>query len=231
MALVDGSVGGQPAQPGQHRIEDDQVHRHAGEQGQRRLGVVGGEGPEAAPLQEPGQPLTDRGVVLHHQDRAPGLGSRGPRAPLGLHRYALDGREANLEGRPLGGDAAHLHHPLVLADDAVHHRQTQAGAAPRSLGGEEGLEDSLQGAGWMPTPVSRTVSSTIFRPGHHSMPGGELRLGLHVAGADGERAALGHGVPGVDAEVHQHLLQLRRITGDRPQRRREGRSAASPARR
>ena len=38
-----------------------------------------------------------------------------------------------------------------------------------------------------------------------------------LLGVDGQRAARGHGVAGVDREVHQHLLQLARIGQDRPQ--------------
>ena len=46
-----------------------------------------------------------------------------------------------------------------------------------------------------------------------------MDVGVHgdVAGIDGQRAAAGHGVAGVDREVHQHLLQLARVGQDRPQ--------------
>src|ERR1700722_2079454 len=44
-------------------------------------------------------------------------------------------------------------------------------------------------------------------------------VGVHryVAGIDGQHPASGHGVTGVDREIHQHLLQLARVGQHRPQ--------------
>ena len=69
----------------------------------------------------------------------------------------------------------------------------------------------------MPAPVSSHRQLHHPFSGHGRVPGGELGVHLDVPGPDGERSALGHGVPGVDAEVHQHLLQLGRVAGDGPQ--------------
>ncbi len=49
----------------------------------------------------------------------------------------------------------------ALLDDAVDHRQAEAGALARLLGGEEGLEDLRHGSPCgMPVPVSETDSIT-----------------------------------------------------------------------
>src|SRR6188768_4090913 len=55
---------------------------------------------------------------------------------------ALDARQEDLEGgaaarRAVDGDVA-----AALLDDAVHHRQAEAGALAALLGGEERLEDA-----------------------------------------------------------------------------------------
>ena len=39
---------------------------------------------------------------------------------------------------------------------------------------------------------------------------------IEVFDLDAELAAVGHGVAGVDAEVHQHLMNLRRVAENRP---------------
>ncbi len=38
-----------------------------------------------------------------------------------------------------------------------------------------------------------------------------------VAGADVQNSALGHGITGIDDQVHQHLLDLARIGFQRPE--------------
>jgi hypothetical protein len=67
----------------------------------------------------------------------------------------------------------------------------------------------------MPQPVSLTASSTCG-PGFGVVVGvGFVQLG--VAHLDGELAALGHGVAGVDRQVEQHLLDVAGVGLDRPQ--------------
>ena len=63
----------------------------------------------------------------------------------------------------------------------------------------------------MPQPVSVTASCT-YDPGFTATwQRRVLLVDLHVGGLDRELAALGHGVAGVDHEVHEHLLDLTRV--------------------
>ena len=66
-------------------------------------------------------------------------------------------------------------------------------------------------------PVSLTRSRTLRPVRALESPGDGVGVHGDVAGVDGQRAASGHGVAGVDREVHQHLVQLARVGQDRPQ--------------
>jgi len=55
------------------------------------------------------------------------------------------------------------------------------------------------------------------------MGSGILLVQLHVGRRDGERAAVGHGVPSVDRQVHDNLLELPTVSFDLTQRRIETR--------
>ena len=72
----------------------------------------------------------------------------------------------------------------------------------------------------MPTPVSRTRSSTNG-PGAISSACASSRLDLAIGGLDRQASALRHGVAGVEREVDQHLFELRGIGAHRPQVRRQ----------
>ena len=69
-------------------------------------------------------------------------------------------------------------------------------------------------SGGIPLPVSLTRSSTC-RP--RADTGVAAVVDVAVGGGDAQRAALGHGVAGVDGQVDQHLLQLARVGEHRPQ--------------
>ena len=66
-------------------------------------------------------------------------------------------------------------------------------------------------------PVSLTRSRTLLSRRRLRSPRDGLGVHSDVAGVDGQRAAAGHGVAGVDREIHQHLLQLARVGQDRLQ--------------
>ena len=63
----------------------------------------------------------------------------------------------------------------------------------------------------MPLPESVTVTATH---GPAAPPGGAAVSAGHDLGADAQDAAVRHRVAGVDAQVHQHLIELRRIAFD-----------------
>ena len=63
----------------------------------------------------------------------------------------------------------------------------------------------------MPVPVSLTVSST-YRPGRQLGADPGIVFADELVGRlDGEPAAVGHRVPRVDHQVHDHLLELARV--------------------
>ena len=69
----------------------------------------------------------------------------------------------------------------------------------------------------MPEPVSLTASST-YGPGCTSgWSLSVLLVEVDVGGRDGQLAALGHGVAGVDRQVHDDLLDLAGVGLDQPE--------------
>ena len=79
-------------------------------------------------------------------------------------------------------------------DDLIHDRQPEAGAERRALGREPGIEDARQ-------LVARDADAGV----------GDLHLdraGVERARGDGQGPALAHRLTGVDAQVHEHLVDL-----------------------
>ena len=62
-------------------------------------------------------------------------------------------------------------------------------------------------SGGMPVPVSLTHSDR-YCPGRHFLLAGEALIEPVVGGLDGQPAAIGHGVAGVDAQVEQRAFEL-----------------------
>jgi hypothetical protein len=121
------------------------------------------------------------------------------------------------------GVAFHLDPAVVLFDDAVHGGEPQAGSLAGLLGGEERLENVRQNLGGDPAPgILHTQADLTPGPGFGPRSG---RFGRHVHHPDleAQATALRHGVPGVDGQVHQHLLQHAHV---RPYHRRSGRVIA-----
>ena len=112
--------------------------------------------------------------------------------------------------------AVHPDVAAILFGDAVDHGEAEAGAFADFLGGKEGFEDLLPhlladaragiGDGEFYVFPRRDVGAG----GDGSGPEGD------IFGGDGKRAAVGHGIAGVDAEVHEDLHDLIRIGLDRP---------------
>ena len=124
----------------------------------------------------------------------------------------------------------------------MHHRQTQAGALARGLGGEEGFEQPLHGR------CVHAAAVVAHREAHVDIGpvGGRARCRAHhprwrrcaavrpqfdVQRATGQ---VWHGLPGVGAQVEQHLLHLRGVGQHRgclrvarhPQHQRSGQGGA-----
>src|SRR5688572_2723846 len=106
-------------------------------------------------------------------------------------------RQAHQEGAPLASLADHLDRSLVVADDALAHRQAQARALAVGLGGEERLEDVRRFLG----------ADTDAGVGDGHGEAGDAVRGAHFA-PHGEGAAAGHGVERVVEEVDEDLREL-----------------------
>ncbi len=158
-------------------------------------------------------------LILHHQhrrraarqfDRRTGACRRGGRA---------DGpRQVELDGRALAGLGVDLHVPAGLLHEAEHHREAQAGALAVRLRGEERLEDAGRDLPVMPWPVSETATS-CSRPASPRRGGGRIHGRWSCCRVRWSAARRRAWRPGVQRQVQDRALKLRRIGHRRPQAR------------
>ncbi len=97
---------------------------------------------------------------------------------------------------------------IVLLDDAIDLRQAQSSTLTRRLGGEERFEQVGQ-------VLRRNAGAVVAHRQAHPRARGQVGQRRRLARrqrqrrqAEGEMTAVGHGVAGVEGQVHQHLLQL-----------------------
>ena len=101
----------------------------------------------------------------------------------------------------------------ALLDDPEDRGETEAGPLAGALGGEERLEDAAPDLG------RHTAAGVAHHQGHvatRSDADAARRRGAEVGvdGLDRQRAALRHGVAGVDGQVDDHLLELCPVGAD-----------------
>ena len=125
--------------------------------------------------------------------------------------------QVNLEGRAFPWFAVDVDEAVVLLDDAVDRGQPQAGSLPHLLGGEKRFEDLVEG-------FLVHAAAVVAYGQQHILPGDKPRVigavGLVEGGVfrfDGDLADSGDGVPGVDAQIGQDLVDLGGVHLDRPQ--------------
>jgi hypothetical protein len=184
----------------------------------RFFAVVGHQHAMALGLQDRLRHLADAFVVVGHKNGFVAAANRllldhGGFGFAGLRGFIR--RQKNPEGASLADLAFHLNKAVVLFDDAVHRGQPQAGALSHRLGGEEGLEDPFARGG---VHAGTRVAYEKLREGPRLQSGvaaAVLRGELDVARFDGQTAAGGHGVARIDAQVHEHLLNLRGVGAHR----------------
>ncbi len=166
-------------------------------------------------LEHPARQVPHRGFILREED---GLGAaqRAGRWLRSGDRLArqLDARQVDLERGAPPRLAVHPDVAAALLHDAVHGREAEARTFAEFLGGEERLEqprlcgpidaDACVGHG------EHHVAARLHRPVLPRVRGVEI----HAGGLDGESAAPGHGVAGVDHQVHDDLLELPGIGPD-----------------
>src|SRR5262249_14874032 len=130
----------------------------------------------------------------------------GARARLRL--AALVARQEDGELRALAGLAFDEDEAARLLDDAVDGGETKPGAGAHLLRREERLEDARQILAWNADAGVGHLDLHVFA-GRHYLVGAPHRIfARHVGGADGERAARRHGVPRIDGEIDDDLLEL-----------------------
>src|SRR4051794_19912382 len=99
-------------------------------------------------------------------------------------------REGHAEERAARRDRLDLEATAVPGDDAVAHRETEAGALADGLGAEERLEDALRDLG-------RHAAAVVANRHDGRAVAGE--------GRDPDVARAGDGIAGVADEMQEHL--------------------------
>src|SRR5260221_4187009 len=113
-----------------------------------------------------------------------------------------------------------MHEAIVALHDRHGRGEPESGAAARLLRREEGIEDPIQDVGAYAGAGVR-YSRDAVRARLASEVHGLIRaIGYDVLEVHGERAAVGHGIARIDAEIEKDLMHLRRIAGDGPEIRR-----------
>ena len=158
-------------------------------------------------------------LVLDQEDPfvlAVQVGHRHLRLELGFLLLLLRGK-VDLERGAVSRFAVHVDPAAVLLNDAVDHRQAQAGSLARTLRAEERFENPLDGFGVH-------AGARVGDRETDEFPGPRLgyRLAvslvdLHVFRADRKLAPVRHGVARVDRQVHDDLLDRHPVRADRPQ--------------
>ena len=122
-----------------------------------------------------------------------------------------------MEGGAFSRFAFNHQHALVLGYDAVDHGEPQARAFAAFLGGEKRFK-------YMPQDFRGNARTRIRDRQADAGAGVQSRMlfsqgfiHLHVGSGQGQGAAGGHGIPGIDGQVHEHLLDLGKIRFDATQ--------------
>ena len=115
---------------------------------------------------------------------------------------------------PVARLAVDIDEAVVLLDDAVNRGQPQAGAFAHLLGGEKRLEQIVQGLMIHAAAVVADGQQHIIAGDKARVMGAVVLVESDVARFDGDFASVRDGVPGVDAEVGQDLVDLRWVDLD-----------------
>ena len=201
---------------GEQQIRLDAAFEH----GQRRFRIIGAEHGVTETLEQIDHADAHGGVVFHHQD---GLAAAGRIAAARLrHRIGrLDAaRQIDAHGGAFARLAVDGDMAAALLDEAVGHRQSQAGAFSLRLGGIKGFEG-------VPQHFRAHAGASVRHRQQHILAGLQLaarrRKGgvqFDVGQVDGERAAPAHGVARVQGQVQNDVFQLVAVDQGVPQIRR-----------
>ena len=117
-------------------------------------------------------------------------------------------RQIELDRGALTDLAVNRDVPARLLDEAIDHGQAQPAAAAVGLGGKEGIERPCDDFGRHAGDGVADRHQHILAGLHVGVGGGIGPVEMGIRRLDGEPAAVGHGVTGVDGEVQQRIFQL-----------------------
>src|SRR5205823_1724646 len=104
-----------------------------------------------------------------------------------------------------------------LLDEAVDAGEAEPGALADLLGGVERVENLVDDVGRDAGAGIRDLDQHVFADRHALVLQTAAFIGADVRRAQRERTAVGHGVPGVDGEVDDRLLELADVGLDLPE--------------
>src|ERR1039457_3711686 len=155
-----------------------------------------------------GQPA-DAGLVLDEENRLrTARRERRVLAEPGSRGRAGRARKINPERRTAARLAFDRDVSVALLHDAVSGREPETSPLALLLGREEGLEGVAPDFIAHADPRVGDRESRVFARACARVARGEAGVEHRISGLDREGAALGHGVPRVDREVYEHLLEL-----------------------
>ena len=129
--------------------------------------------------------------------------------------HAVMARQVDRESGALSRLALDEDETAGLGDDAIDGRKPQPGARADLLGGEKRLEDAFQIFLRDARCRYRDTSICDVMAGRHGLvAAADRRLVDDIGGADGQGAAIRHGVARVDGEIDDDLLELALIDLD-----------------
>ena len=165
-------------------------------------------------LQDLPPQLAEAVGVLYEQDRLASTGRRLGLPGSLIFDNIIDSRQVDLECRSAQGLAVDPDVSFALLHDAEHRRESQPGSLSRLFRGEERLKDAgLRGRVHSYAGVRDRQHDVAART-DGEVSGGVRLVQFRIAGLYRQSASLGHGVPGVDGEVHDDLLDLARVRLD-----------------
>ena len=163
--------------------------------------------------------LADDGLVLNQQDRLRPL-CRQARYVSDLGRgwncFLTESGQVDMECRSLAHLCIHPDISPALFDDTVHRRQPQTSAASLFLCREERFKEVLSDL------LSHALPSVAYPEQHILTRNGfdvVHRRGIiqvQVGDLDRKAPPRSHSIPGIQCEVHEHLLNLGWVGSHRP---------------
>ena len=150
--------------------------------------------------------MPDRRLIVHDEDRLAVAARKIRLRPLRLGGGDSEDRgDEHREARASIPEARDVQRAFVALHDGERRGQAEPGAAADLLGGEERIEDVID-------HIRFHAVTTVF----DIEPDMRTAVDVDVAGAKEEHAAVRHGIARIDAEIHEHLVQLGRVSEDRP---------------